>query len=1058
MSEVTNKETNKSNDSSNMKNNEGNNNNNNNNYYNKTNNTSEKQNSDNQKTNTNANGINNNNKNIDVDYSPFLLSPPEHQQNQMNMDNTLRNNSNFNANQQKQQSQQNTFDSASTEQTKTPLSNPNNNINDNSNNNNINSNKSTNSSKNSPAVEKFVNKHSRSNSNRETTSNGVKRSRKQSSESNASLHERPEKKECDHCRRRQTQCVQVPNLKNCVQCESKGIKCTYSEIASNKSTFELEQIKKRVDENVNVHDLLKRTKYDTSTKASSMPSQVANTSQNANQQSQLMNNIMGQNFNSLQGILDPSSISNANNNGQRNPLSNSNGILSPDILNAMSPLNFNPNNNNTSNNSNINLTNALASAFNSINSKGNLNNNNNNNNNTINNNLLSGIVSNLLMNNMNPGNNPNQQQTSPSQNFNNNDLNFSYIPKNNSNNNLNQNFNNDVNGINNMGQLPQNLNAMSLASIYSQLTGNSFPQQPPSSFFNNNNNNMNVNNNNSNNIINSSNNNSNSTINIAASNIKPPNPNGAPSYPRSSFYLGPTSLIDYNLINHVKVDKIDQIQISPSLALRKVAPNVQFLLRDDFNEKLYLKQEQELDLVEKLIHPHGKTLVDIFFKVVHPHYPILHEKVFMEKYSRSYRELTTPLLASIYCLSLEWWEFHPQLIGFPKPDVKKQLMDIAIRSFFEVVERPKLSIVQAGLLILKCRSETSNNWVIASEVVALAEELGLGIDCQEWRLPKWERGLRRRLAWAVWSMEKWTSANEGRFSHLILGRNWMVKMLSDEDFPNDIGTHSLTNKKNGANNNNNNNSFNGGTPNTNISNNTPNNALNGAGLNSNGQPMLFTSILDSNLSSEEIKDKKQLFQQYVSLSIILGEILDTFYTLGAMSVTNNIEYVLKLAKPLQLKLREWYHSLPPKLSMNHLEQGKFNSNAALTLAYFGTEICLHRKILTILDCDKSPGNTPELKRVCRDAANTRVLAAIDFVSDLKPEHINGFWYSCSSNNLSLIGSFIALLYCTSDSLEEKNTYRGYLKKYINILKTSLVNFQKAQLALEFSQLLDDILI
>ncbi|XBW36743.1 hypothetical protein QEN19_002320 [Hanseniaspora menglaensis] len=940
----------------------------------------------------NDSGEDNLHKKVDVDYSPFLLSPSDQQQQQqqMSIETTLKNSSSVH--EVSQQQQQKLSNLPSPGQTNISITKAN-----------------LAKSKVTPNSETYLKNQTRSNSEKESTSIGAKRSHDDSLPANNEFYTSSDKNECDHCRRRQTKCVQVPNLKNCVQCESKGIKCTYSEIASNKTNFELEQIKKRVDENVNVHDLLKRTKFETSTNSSKAP--PSNVYMSQNNVAHASSNNMNQNFNSLQSILDQNNMP----NGMASPgiLNPSNGILSPEILNAISPMNFNNNNSN-------NFNNALVSALSSMNGKGNSNNNGG-----FNNNILSGIVNNLLINNMNQRGSQQQQNQMPKNNFNNNDFNFSYIPKNNSNNKL-QNFNNDNSEFAALNQTQHNLSSQSLANLYSQLTGQSMPAQPipPNSFFSN---------------------------NMNSQNPKNPTGNTAPSYPRSSFYLGPTSLIDYNLINHVKVDKIDQIQISPSLALRKVAPNVQFLLRDDFNEKLYLKQEQELDLVEKLIHPHGKTLVDIFFKLVHPHYPILHEKVFMEKYSRSYRELTTPLLASIYCLALEWWDFHPQLIGFPKPDVRKSLMDIALRSFFEVVERPKLSIVQAGLLILKCRSDTANNWVIASEVVALAEELGLGIDCQDWRLPKWERGLRRRLAWAVWSMEKWTSANEGRFSHLILGRNWLVKMLSDEDFPNDIGTHSILNKKNS------NNNF-SGTPNTNVSNNTPNNVLNGAGLNSNGQSMMFNSIFDSQLSSEDIKDKKQLFQQYVSLSIILGEILDTFYTLGAMSVTNNIEYVLKLAKPLQLKLREWYHSLPSKLSMNHLEPGKFNSNAALTLAYFGTEICLHRKILTTLDIDKSAANTPELKRVCRDAAKTRVLAAIDFVSDLKLEHINGFWYSCSSNNLSLIGSFIALLYCTSELNEEKTLYRDYLKKYISILKTTLASFQKAQIALEFSQLLDDILI
>ncbi|KAL6931849.1 hypothetical protein ACO0R3_003316 [Hanseniaspora guilliermondii] len=900
------------------------------------------------------------NKNIEVDYTPFLTTNNEQN----------KNNDSGNSHELSGSNENEKFIDQ-----KTPANNYINND----------------TYKSSPLSEKNIVRNSRSNSQKEPSNLGSKRPRKNSSESQSSNKAKVLKGECDHCRRRQTQCVQVPNLKNCVQCESKGIKCTYSEIAANRSKYDLEQIKKRVDENVNVHDLLKRTKLD----------QTADQYQQAKQMFSPGNgNIEFKTDNVMTGGLDPNLLANT--------LGSPNGLLSPEILNSLAPMN----NNNA----------ALASALNTLTNK--------NGNTPVNNNVLSELLNNLIMNNQTYKNN-NQQLKAKSAS--NNEMNFQYMPKNVQSNGIRTNNSNaeSINQI--LSSINQSNNVLSPTALYSQLNNNKS-------------------------------NNSNTNFNLPHNGTTPNRslPNaavGAPSYPRSSFYLGPTSLIDYNLINHVKVNKIDQIQISPTLALRKVASNVQFLLRDDFNEKLYLKQEQELDLVEKLIHPYGKTLVDIFFKVVHPHYPILHEKVFMEKYSRSYKELTTPLLASIYCLALDWWEFHPQLIGFPKPDVKRQLMDIAIRSFFEVVERPKLSIVQAGLLILKCRSETSNNWVIASEVVALAEELGLGIDCQDWRLPKWERGLRRRLAWAVWSMEKWTSASEGRFSHLILGRNWLVKMLSDEDFPNDIGSYGMNYPKNNghAASYGNNNSF-SGTPNTNLSNNTPNNVLNGAGLNSNGQSIPFASILDTNLTPEEVKDRKQLFQNYVSLSIVLGEILDTFYTLGAMSVTNNIEYVLKLAKPLQLKLKEWYQNLPPNLSINHLESGKFNSNAALTLAYFGTEICLHRKILTTLDSDKSAMNSPELKKVCREAANSRVLAAIDFVEELKPEHINGFWYSCSSNNLSLIGSFIALLYCTSETSEEKLIFRNYLKRYIYILRTTLANFQKAKTALEFAQLLDEILI
>ncbi|QLL34176.1 hypothetical protein HG536_0G00330 [Torulaspora globosa] len=496
--------------------------------------------------------------------------------------------------------------------------------------------------------------------------------------------------------------------------------------------------------------------------------------------------------------------------------------------------------------------------------------------------------------------------------------------------------------------------------------------------------------------------------------IQLPRPSPPPQhqFPRSSFYVGSTSVYDVNLVNHVKLDHIDQIQLSPTVALRKVAPNAQFILRDNFNQKLYIKQEQEIDLVERMIYPHGRILVDIFFKFVHPYFPILHEKVFLEKYSRSYRELTAPLLASIYSLALQRWDFHPKLIGFPKPDVTEQLNEIAYRTFFDMIERPKLSMVQTGLLILRCRSECANNWVINCAVVALAEELGLNVDCQDWRLPKWERGLRRRLAWAVWTQDKWTALNESRHSHLILGRNWLVKMLKEEDFPAESPFIGSTAQDE--------NNYNASNPLGNI------------------------FLYDMSLTNEDYRDGTLMFKQLVSLSVIVGEIMETFYTEGATHVAPKIEQVLKLAKPLQLKLREWYHSLPAKLSMNNFIPRKLNANATLTLAYFAAEITLHRTIISTLTQD-----TPkELVQVCRTAAKTRLVAAIEFVRDLKNEHINAFWYSSSTGNLMLIATFASLLYVTSRTKDEAIIFRDCLRNYIWVLRIGSKSFDKSANALK----------
>ncbi|CCF55460.1 hypothetical protein KAFR_0A00220 [Kazachstania africana CBS 2517] len=481
-------------------------------------------------------------------------------------------------------------------------------------------------------------------------------------------------------------------------------------------------------------------------------------------------------------------------------------------------------------------------------------------------------------------------------------------------------------------------------------------------------------------------------------------------HPRSSFYVGLTSIYDINIINKVKLDNIDQIKISKNLSLRKVSSDVQFLLRDDYvSNETMAKDYREIDYVERLIYPNGKTLIDIFFKLVHPYFPILHERVFLEKYSRSYRELPVPLLSSIYSLSLQWWDFHPQLIGFPKPDAKivEQLNSIAYRSYFEMIENPKLSLIQSGLLILLTRGERTNNWLLSSNLVALAEELGLGINCDDWKLPKWEKDLRKRLAWAVFSQDKWTSLIEGRISYLILGRNWLISLLKQDEFP--VSSPAISSTDNTAGN----------------------------------------MLIDMNLNNEDYHNATLLFQQKVSLSIIIGEIMDTFYTQGAMHVNNTIENVLKQAKPLQLKLREWYHSLPKQLSMNNFKSKKFNSNAALNLSYFAAEIALHRKIISTLKTD-SPN---ELYSVCRAAAKTRLIASIEFLKELKNEHIFAFWYSNASGNIMSIGTFAALLYVTSPNKEEADYYKNLTRNYIWVLRIGSKTFDKFQNALNNIHLL-----
>lgn len=209
----------------------------------------------------------------------------------------------------------------------------------------------------------------------------------------------------------------------------------------------------------------------------------------------------------------------------------------------------------------------------------------------------------------------------------------------------------------------------------------------------------------------------------------------------------------------------------------------------------------------------------------------------------------------------------------------------------------------------------------------------------------------------------------------------------------------------------------------------------------------------------------------VQLSQILAEILETFYTLQASRTVaeagpQGTQLILSLAKPIQLKLKEWYSGLPAIVRMDsgfhhHVTPtlpNRLSSIGYLHLAYFATEITLHRRIIRSIEESNaasggstsgqfSPGAAsspspaphgttipgggvePYIQDICRSAAKTRLISAMDFVNRLTPSHLRAFWYFASKTSFALIGTFGSLLWATSPGREEADWYSRRLAEY-----------------------------
>ncbi|KAF2772029.1 hypothetical protein EJ03DRAFT_341794 [Teratosphaeria nubilosa] len=456
--------------------------------------------------------------------------------------------------------------------------------------------------------------------------------------------------------------------------------------------------------------------------------------------------------------------------------------------------------------------------------------------------------------------------------------------------------------------------------------------------------------------------------------------------------VGQTTALDSSLLGLGTFNASNETECKSIGTLRQVTSTEYFSTHADADVPLPDDEARALTDIEAVIGPYGPALIDIYFRNVHPSFPILQKQAFMDRHRHGDKQFNPPLLAAMYLLALCWWDTDADLSRHPKPDMNR-LEYIAISSLTIAMQRPKMSAVQAGLLLLQ--RAKSSTWTLTVQLVALGQDIGLHLDCTDWRIPLWERRLRKRLAWALYMQDKWSALMHGRPSH-IHASDFAVRQPTTEDFDDAIS------------------------------------------------PDLPTPEEEDGVA---IKGR-MVFMQMISLTRILAEVSEVFYSQAAVAEFKRAgkfatQLVLSRAKPVQLRLREWFARLPRDCKM----EGSISTSTAespgggsagytqgyLHLAYFATEISIHRRIITSLCPDPcsshKPPVDPYMLYICRSAAKTRLISAMDFVNRLTPRHLEASWYFPSASNFVLIGTFGALLMATSPGREEAGFYEARLREF-----------------------------
>ncbi|KAK7414333.1 hypothetical protein QQX98_006775 [Neonectria punicea] len=393
-----------------------------------------------------------------------------------------------------------------------------------------------------------------------------------------------------------------------------------------------------------------------------------------------------------------------------------------------------------------------------------------------------------------------------------------------------------------------------------------------------------------------------------------------------------------------------------------------------------------VDAIEACVHPHGQSLLELFWRHVQPCYPIVSKDAFISVHSQSYRNVPAALLGAMYLSATRWWTYDPELSIRTPPDsaLLRRMLRSALPSSYH---RPKLCSIQAALLLLQCQPEDPLNpdhtfqWGLTCQALAVGQCLGLHLDATNWTIPQWERNVRKRLSWALFMQDRWTALAYGRPVH-IHDDDWTVKDLTVADFSDYECEGSAV---------------------------TP-----GPGPDDDRRSIAATGMAQ--------------YMQMVRLTKILSAVYATFYTARTCREQDTV-ILFAQARPLFDMLTAWYHSIPPSLQMNIIYQRKLCFHGYLHFSYYGVAMTLLRRLIRSTALPPRCTDDRVLSDIRQIALQT-AQSAISFVTSLRPDHLEAFWYFTSPYLFSLLGSFTTLLLVTSLSSQERHFWQETLNSYL----------------------------
>ena len=339
------------------------------------------------------------------------------------------------------------------------------------------------------------------------------------------------------------------------------------------------------------------------------------------------------------------------------------------------------------------------------------------------------------------------------------------------------------------------------------------------------------------------------------------------TYPGSNFHTTPNFVFHldipsklepaiYNVWQPISAPALDQSFHIPERPIPKLVEPIRVDATASILQKLNV-----------LVGTRAASLIRVYKHTVHPSFPVIQDNLLAAIERAGVDGTDTTLLAAIYSVAASL-EAPDTPDDTPAPIDIIGLEDLALQLFQNSLSEPTLSTLQAGLLLM--HTEAVDPVLHNTQIVELAYELGLQLDCSTWTLTPADRGLRKTLAWAVYMQDTWIALVNSS-PPVISGDSWDVQGLEPQDYAAD-------------------------------------------------EPNVRPE-------STAVERGRILYGRMIELTNILSSILDTFYSAAAVQQIEDVaeissRVILEKAKPIQIRLREWFTKLDPWLKTDAKSMNK----------------------------------------------------------------------------------------------------------------------------------------